>query len=189
MMKEAIYIINGVTPNSIIVQEEDRLIWVDELPNQGITVTSETVQSDLKSWDVVRRAKSIDYVKETQLSTWSDVYQLWYSTKFLCQEIDDAKARNLGRFLASQENNHFEMVREQIVDILYCGSTPARIKGWFHKAMAHERKQNPKIELFQTVTEDASEEGVYQGICKLEAYAQDHHYFFQLEPYTKREAI
>ncbi|MDE8165306.1 hypothetical protein PT113_09345, partial [Erysipelothrix rhusiopathiae] len=42
----------------------------------------ETVQSDLKSWDVVRRAKSIDYVKETQLSTWSDVYQLWYSTKF-----------------------------------------------------------------------------------------------------------
>ncbi|WP_331836138.1 hypothetical protein [Erysipelothrix piscisicarius] len=90
--------------------------------------------------------------------------------------------------LASQENDDFETVREQIMDIIYCTSTPERIKGWFQKAMAHERKQNPKIELFQTVTEDASDEGVYQGICQLEAYAHKHCFFFQLEPYTKREA-
>ncbi|AZK44491.1 hypothetical protein EEI45_06905 [Erysipelothrix piscisicarius] len=187
-MKEPIYLLEGIIPNSILVQEADRFIWVANFPHKGITVTSETVQSDLKSWDVVRRVKTIDYVKETSLCTWSDVYHLWYSTKFLCQEIDDTKARTLGRMLASQENDDFETVREQIMDIIYCTSTPERIKGWFQKAMAHERKQNPKIGLFQTVTEDASDEGVYQGICQLEAYAHKHRYFFQLEPYTKREA-
>lgn len=188
-MKVKILLTKDVVPNDILNQERERFEWVTHLPDDSITVSPEMVLSPLASWDVVRRARTLDFIAAAPLNTWEEVYNLWYAVKFLCQEIHDHQARSLGRRLAQQEDDDFEVLRDEMVKIVYQPSSPSRIKGWFLKAMAHERKQHPDVAIFQDVIEDTSEAGIYSGIQRMEEYTAIHNLFFQLEPYTKQREV
>jgi len=58
------------------------------------------LQSPIKRWDWIRRLNAFVWVKNHNLDTKKDIYDMWHTIKFICQEIDNEKSRELGRVLA-----------------------------------------------------------------------------------------
>jgi len=102
------------------------------------------LQSPIKWWDWRRRMLAFLWLKQQALNNLSDLFAIWHPLKFVCQEIDDKHARELGRFIAAlkgfQENEALEKVRTDILNILRKPSTMQRIKGSLFKNYNYYRK-------------------------------------------------
>ncbi|PLX31456.1 MAG: DUF523 domain-containing protein, partial [Clostridiales bacterium] len=72
------------------------------------------------------------------------MYSMWHALKFICQEIDNEKAREIGRRIATLEEDlemeYAESLRDEILEMLRKPSTPAKIKQMLWKNYAYYRK-------------------------------------------------
>jgi len=102
------------------------------------------LQSPLKWWDWRRRLLAFLWLDQVPLQSRGDLYEAWYRLKFLCQELDDPWARQMGQRLAALQGKLDPDVaaafRRDVGSVLRRPSTVARITGSLWKNYSHYRK-------------------------------------------------
>lgn len=102
------------------------------------------LQSPIKKWDWLRRLYAFTWLKSADLKTKAQVYEMWHALKFVCQELDNELARDIGRRLSSMpkypDEAYIEGIREEILQMLRKPSNPARIKQMLWKSYIYYRK-------------------------------------------------
>lgn len=119
------------------------------LENGFFLIPSTDLQSPLKWWDWRRRLLAFYWLKDLNLYTKDEIYETWYRLKFLCQEIDQAWARDMGRKLAALDNHNqasfIQAFKQEIMDTLRKPSTTRRITNSLWKNYSYYRKTKGKI--------------------------------------------
>lgn len=113
------------------------------LDQELFLIPATDVQSPLKWWDWRRRLLAFHWFKALPLQTKEDLYEAWYVLKFLCQEIDDNWARDLGRRLANLkhlEEDTIPSIRKEILETLRKPSTVKKITHSLWKNYSYYRK-------------------------------------------------
>ncbi|MDD3823247.1 MAG: DUF523 domain-containing protein [Sphaerochaetaceae bacterium] len=156
-------------------------------------IPSSDLQSPLRWWDWRRRLLAFHWFSTVTLESMKDVYEAWYRLKFLCQELDDPWARQMGKRLAAtklSESPEFpEEFRRQVSDVLRKPSTTKRITNSLWKHYSHYRKQRGK-----TVAEVNSPEfrrnmtTIAKELTKMERTAFEDDYLFGASPVIYRDA-
>ena len=102
------------------------------------------LQSPLKWWDWRRRLLAYLWLSEVSIATRNELYDVWYRLKFICQEIDDAWARDKGRELAQigrkLDPDYVAVFRREVSDLLRRPSTTKRLTNSLLKNYAYYRK-------------------------------------------------
>ena len=114
------------------------------LDEELFLIPATDVQSPIRWWDWRRRLLAFHWFKSVSLDTKEDLYNAWYVLKFLCQEIDDAFARDLGRRLAELPKSVDEAlivsIRKEILETLRKPSTVKKITHSLWKNYSYYRK-------------------------------------------------
>jgi uncharacterized protein YbbK (DUF523 family) len=118
------------------------------LENGFFLIPSTDLQSPLRWWDWRRRLLAWSWLRTLPLAGKAELYDAWYRLKFLCQELDDAWARDMGRRLAALGRHvdpaQMESLRTEILNTLRKPSTTKRITNSLWKHYAHYRKISGK---------------------------------------------
>lgn len=109
-------------------------------------ICAQDLQSPIKWWDIRRRLLAYLWVMEQPLTTKNELFQLWHAIKFLCQEIQEKEARQLGKNLAALPKgfnvDQAEDFRKAILSILKQSSEPKRIMQWLWKNYTYYKKSD-----------------------------------------------
>jgi len=104
------------------------------------------LQSPVKWWDWRRRLTAFTWFKRKELNGVNDLFESWHALKFLCQEIDEKSARDLGHRIAafSKETPMVEIykIRGEVLEILRKPSDVAKVKQWLWKNYVHLKKRH-----------------------------------------------
>ena len=156
-------------------------------------IPSSDLQSPLRWWDWRRRLLAFHWFSTVELSTMKDVYEVWYRLKFLCQELDNTWAREMGKTLASiklkDAPDFLAQFRKELSDVLRKPSTTKRITNSLWKHYSHYRKQRGK-----TVDEIQSPEfrrnltTIAKELTRMERTAVEDDYLFGASPVIYRDA-
>jgi len=102
------------------------------------------LESPVKWWDWRRRLHAFIWLTRAQLSDKQQVYDIWYHFKFLCQEVNDAQAREIGRELAAMPKafapEFVESWRMNVLRLIRQPSSFKRIHAIMLKHYAHFRR-------------------------------------------------
>lgn len=96
------------------------------------------LDSPIKRWDWRRRLQAFAWTKEVEINSKADLINMWHILKFLCQELDEVKSREIGRQIAASPkgfNREFaEKVRWEVLMLLRKPSSIEKIKNrlWKH---------------------------------------------------------
>ncbi len=116
--------------------------------NGFFLIPANDLQSPLKWWDWRRRLLAFYWIKTVPMTTKKEVYEVWHHIKFICQELEEKWAREVGRQLAKLEDKdieHFsERLRSEILMVLRQPSQPNKIVNRLWKHYAHYRKKSGK---------------------------------------------
>jgi len=163
------------------------------LLNEGFfLIPSSDLQSPLKWWDWRRRLLAFTWFSGHKLSSMQELYEAWYALKFICQELDNTWAREMGRTLASLGKADFARFeptfRAQVLDLLRRPSTTAKMTNSLWKHYSHYRKQRGKNvdeinspEFRRNVTTIAKE------LMKMERTAFEDDFLFGASPVIYRD--
>lgn len=118
------------------------------LDREYFLIPASDLQSPLRWWDWRRRLLAFHWFRSLPLSDKNDLYEAWYRLKFLCQEIEEPWAREMGRRLASlgkrPDEAEISGLRREILDILRKPSSTARITQMLWKNYSFYRKAKGK---------------------------------------------
>lgn len=118
------------------------------LENGFFLIPSTDLQSPLRWWDWRRRLLAWSWLRTLPLPGKAALYDAWYHLKFLCQELDDSWARDMGRRLAGLgkkvTDEEIEAFRLEMLNTLRKPSTTRRITNSLWKHYAHYRKVSGK---------------------------------------------
>lgn len=107
-------------------------------------IPAQDLQSSLKWWDWRRRLFAYEWLQKQTILKLSEFYDAWHVVKFLCQEIDNERAREMGKTFAHFDKKtpiaNLEYEREQILDLLRKPSDIPRIKQSLWKSYTFYRK-------------------------------------------------
>lgn len=102
------------------------------------------MESPVKWWDWRRRLHAFCWLKRQELTGKQQLYDIWHNFKFLCQEIDDRDAREIGSVLAGMpkrfETTFAEEWRKRVLYLLRRPSSIERISAVMRKHFAYYRK-------------------------------------------------
>ena len=122
-------------------------LFGSKLLDAGIfLIPAQDLSSPIRWWDWRRRMLAFLWLKEQPLESKKDVYAMWHTLKFLCQEIDEKRSRVIGKELAALEkyagtqDGEFEPLRQELLDMLRKPSTPAKVKNRLWKHYKHFKK-------------------------------------------------
>lgn len=103
------------------------------------------LQSPIKRWDWLRRLYAFTWLKDIEILSKKDLYTVWHTLKFLCQEISRKDADHIGRELASLKEldyNQIEYYKKTILNLLRRPSTVPKIKEMLWKNYVYYRKKH-----------------------------------------------
>lgn len=102
------------------------------------------LSSPVKWWDWRRRLHAFVYLKRMELDSLNALQKIWHAYKFMCQEVDDASARQLGREMAGFSKKtpkaDLEKWRSGVLRLLRKPSSFKRIHGVMQKHYSFYRK-------------------------------------------------
>lgn len=149
------------------------------------------LQSPVKWWDWRRRLHAFIWLCRQPLESKAEIYDIWHSYKFLCQEVDDPEARRMGRELAGLpkrfSREEIETWRRQVLELLRRPSTFRQIDQIMVKHYAHYRKTFGLSA--EEVKAPRTEEGKHRFVKeleKLEREARSRGYHFAGAPVSYR---
>jgi uncharacterized protein YbbK (DUF523 family) len=135
-------------------------------------VCGDDLESPIKRWDIRRRLNAFVWVKEAEIENKNQLYSVWHAVKFLCQELDEKTARNLGHELSALndvEKDEFEKYRRAIIEIIRKPSTLKKIKAWLWKNYSYYRKHKDiKLEIVKEPTDLRSNTILAEELIKVE---------------------
>lgn len=131
-------------------------VFGDMLLREGLfLIPAQDLSSPIRWWDWRRRMLAFVWLKSQPLETKSDLYDIWHTLKFLCQEIDEKRSREIGKEFAAfdkhtnKETGKFESYRSEMLEILRRPSSTAKIKNrlWKHYTyyLKHSGKAIPDV--------------------------------------------
>jgi uncharacterized protein YbbK (DUF523 family)/uncharacterized protein YbgA (DUF1722 family) len=107
-------------------------------------IPAEDLESPVKWWDWRRRLQAFVWLKRQKIRSKKELYEIWHAFKFVCQEVDQEKAKEIGQNLANLEkkitSEQVEEWRIQVLKLLRQPSSYARIKAIIEKHFAHYNK-------------------------------------------------
>jgi uncharacterized protein YbbK (DUF523 family) len=114
------------------------------LKEQIFLIPALDIMSPLRFWDWRRRLMAFVWLKRAELATKQSLIETWHVLKFLCQEIDRARADALSVRIASMPARYnpvfVEEIRAEMLALLRLPSSEKRIEGAVRKNMAFFRK-------------------------------------------------
>lgn len=105
-------------------------------------IPAQDLQSPIKWWDWRRRLLAFVWLDSQIIETPAEMYSVWHEMKFLCQELDEKRAREIGKEIADKKIIDFESYKDEMMGILRKPSTPAKIKQWMWKNYSYMRKHH-----------------------------------------------
>lgn len=113
------------------------------LDEELFLIPASDLQSPIKWWDWRRRLLAFHWFRSLEMKNKDDLYKAWYALKFLCQEIDDTWARDMGRKLADLgkiSEEEISSIRKEILEVLRKPSTVKKITHSLWKNYSYYRK-------------------------------------------------
>ena len=155
-------------------------------------IPASDLQSPLKWWDWRRRMLAFLWFSDLPINSMQELYDVWYRLKFLCQELDNSWAREMGRTLAALPKSEFlefePKFRKEVLELLRKPSTTAKMTNSLWKHYSHYRKQRGK-----TVVEINSPDfrrgvtKIAQELLKMERTSVEDDYLFGASPVIYRD--
>lgn len=157
------------------------------LDEEFFLIPAVDLDSPWKWWDWSRRLHAFVWLKRQPISRKSDIYETWHLLKFICQEVDRAKADILGRELAHLPSrltaDIIDHWKRQVLFLIRCPSTLRRITATMEKHLAHYKKSLKTVGKDWTLPNAALGKAHFVDELKKwerQAFAED--YFFSGHP-------
>ncbi|PWJ43911.1 DUF523 domain-containing protein [Sediminitomix flava] len=143
-------------------------------------IPSQELQSPVKWWDAKRRLVAFVWLCRQDLNSAKSVSEIWHYLKYLCQELNEKKARALGTLIAELNSEStfatFEQIKIDILKILREPTTLPKLKNALWKNYSFLRKNKnfeiPEInppETLRNVTTFVKELMIAEKESKLKA--------------------
>ncbi|MDR5659889.1 DUF523 domain-containing protein [Serpentinicella sp. ANB-PHB4] len=150
------------------------------------------LESPIKWWDWRRRLHAFVWVKKQEIRNKQDLYNFWYTVKFLCQELAPKAAKQIGKDLANLpkgfDANIAENIKNEVTTILRKPSTLPRIKQRLWKSYVYyKQKFNEEIDLIKRPETDRGMTRIAQELILLEREAFEKGTFFSSAPILYRD--
>jgi uncharacterized protein YbgA (DUF1722 family) len=149
------------------------------------------LQSPIKKWDWFRRMYSFLWVDEMIIDSKDSLYEMWHTVKFLCQEVDEKRARILGRKMANLgkyvEDEKLSEMKREVLMMLRKPSSLSKIKNrlWKHYKY-YEKKMKLDVEEVYEPRDNVSMGRLAKKITEIELELYDRGEFFSLSPILNR---
>lgn len=149
------------------------------------------LQSPIKKWDWFRRMYSFLWVDEMIIDSKDSLYEMWHTVKFLCQEVDEKRARILGRKMANLgkyvEYEKLSEMKREVLMMLRKPSSLSKIKNrlWKHYKY-YEKKMKLDVEEVYEPRDNVSMGRLAKKITEIELELYDRGEFFSLSPILNR---
>lgn len=118
------------------------------LDREYFLIPASDLQSPIRWWDWRRRLLAFHWFRSLPLESKNSLYEAWYKLKFLCQELDEPWAREMGRRLADLGKQvtaeDIAAIRGEILEVLRRPSTTAKITQMLWKNYSFYRKAKGK---------------------------------------------
>ena len=155
-------------------------------------IPSSDLQSPLKWWDWRRRLLAFHWFSTYELSSMQELYEVWYRLKFLCQELDNTWAREMGRTLAGLKKSDFAafepQFRKEVLDLLRKPSTTAKMTNSLWKHYSHYRKSRGKtVQEINSPTFRRNVTTIAKELVKMERTAVEDSFLFGASPVIYRD--
>lgn len=157
-------------------------------------IPAQDLSSPIRWWDWRRRMFAFLWLKEQRLESKQDVYNVWHTLKFLCQEIDEKRSREIGSELAGLDKSsgrkvgEFEPLREELLNMLRQPSSVSKIKNRLWKHYKHFRKvTGQSIDGILEPTDLRSITALAEELLKMELKAMETGVLFGASPISNRK--
>lgn len=162
------------------------------LDREYFLIPASDLQSPLKWWDWRRRLLAFHWFRSLPLADKNSLYEAWYKLKFLCQEIDEPWARDMGRRLASlgkiTDPDEIAVLRREILEVLREPSTTVKITQMLWKNYAFFRKAKGKpVEGINSPDFRRNVTSIAKELTLMERTAFEDQIFFASSPVLYRE--
>ena len=146
-----------------------------------------TLEDSLKLWDLKRRILAYHWMKSVPLPHRQSLFESWYILKFLCQELKNVDARQLGRDIAAVQSDAgvetLERFRMRILSLLQYSSTPEKIRGSLWKNYTNQlKKTHHPLPEIKDPKDGVFEQTLVYELHLLEEEAIKKHIFFGTSP-------
>lgn len=104
------------------------------------------LQSPVRWWDWKRRLNAFAWLRSEELRSKADIYDMWHTLKFICQELDNEEAREIGKMLAKNDwefsPDYAEDLRNSLLLLLRRPSSLPKIKHMLWKNYMFYKKKS-----------------------------------------------
>lgn len=117
-----------------------------KLLEEGVFLISvQDLKNPIKLWDIRRRMLAFVWVDDFEITNKKNIYEVWHQIKFICQEVDEIRARNFGKELANLPEiltvEEITDIKDSFLDILKTTSSNKKILQWMWKNYSFFRKK------------------------------------------------
>lgn len=116
------------------------------LKEEIFLIPAKDLESPIKRWDWRRRMFAFVWASDIEIKSKTDLFEFWHKMKFLCQEIDEKRSRQLGHEIALKEKgfnlDDANFLRKEVLQILRTPSTLEKIKNRLWKHYTYLRKKH-----------------------------------------------
>lgn len=150
-------------------------------------IPAQDLASPIRWWDWRRRLTAFVWLKSTVLSSNKDIYDMWHILKFLCQELDEDFARNIGYKFASLKEEltyqEIEDIRGEILNLLRKPTNIDSISHWLWKNYSYLKK-HCDIDIPEVLNESDLRSGTHIALelLKVEIQSRKNHLLFGSSP-------
>ncbi len=161
------------------------------LEKQWFLIPAQDLQSPVRWWDWRRRLHAFVWLKHMDIEDVATLFEVWHTLKFLCQEIDEKQARDLGSKLAHFSKKtpveDLQNVKWAILNILRSPSTVSKIANRLWKHYVYLRKElDIKVDQIKKPTDVRGMHKIAEELLLLERIAWKSGTFFASSPILYR---
>ena len=162
------------------------------LKEQFFLIPALDLESPVKWWDWRRRLHAFAWLKRQELTSKSQMYEIWHLLKFVCQEVAPKDAVEIGRRLAGMPRRFgvgfAHDWRNDVLSLLRKPSSLGRIHAVLLKHYAHYRKHfNPAAKDVKAPRTDIAKRAFVKELAEMEKRAFLEGYDFAGTPVIYRE--
>ena len=134
------------------------------------------LESPVKWWDWRRRLHAFAWLKREELSSKSQIYDIWHLLKFMCQEVAPKESAEIGRRLAAMPKafspSFADAWKKDVLALLRMPSTLKRIHSIMLKHYGHYRKHfNPAAKDVKVPAADTAKRNFVRELLDMEKRA------------------
>lgn len=135
------------------------------------------LESPLKWWDWRRRLHAFIWLKDQEIKSKKQLYDIWHNFKFICQEVNRKESDEISHLLADMPkkigSTFIETWKTKVLSLVRQPSTPAKIRSVAQKHFSYYAKHLAKDKKSEISAKDIklSSRGFTKQLTELEKIA------------------